>query len=178
MGTSVKKERPRRKGLRYGSFDYSSPGAYFVTICTHEKSCIFGRIVGGEMFLNDLGRVAEEAWRQVPVHFPEMRSDAWVVMPNHVHGIVFIAGRNTQEIESGSRQIQVPRALGAIVGGYKSSVTRRIRRMRPGFGTPVWQRGYYDRIVRDEDELNAIREYIADNPRLWGEDPNNPDTWR
>ena len=164
--------------MRYGSFDYSSSGAYFVTICTHEKSCIFGRIVGSEMILNNLGRVAEEMWQQVPVHFAEVRSDAWVVMPNHVHGNVFIAGRIAQEIQSGSQQIQAPRTLGAIVGGYKSAVTRRIRRMRPDFSTPVWQRSYYDRIVRDEDELNAIREYIAENPRLWGEDPNNPDTWR
>ena len=101
--------------MRDGSFDYSSPGAYFVTICTHEKSCIIGRIVGSEMILNDLGQVAEEVWQQVPVHFPDAATDAWVVTPNHVHGIVFIAGGDAQEIESESRKVQAPRALGTVV---------------------------------------------------------------
>ena len=168
---------PKRNEIRLKGADYSASGAYFITICTHEKTCIFGQIYNKEVRLNDLGRVANAVWDEVPLHFPQVQTDAWVVMPNHVHGIVFFRGSSSQSVEiipPPSRSGPVRHSLGRVVGAYKGTVARRIRRTAGDCRNPVWQRNYYDRIIRDEEELYQIRQYIVDNPRCWDEDRDNP----
>lgn len=182
-------ERPQRRSIRLQEFDYTRQGAYFVTICTRNQMCLFGEIMNGEMRMNDLGRVAQLLWEEIPAHFPQVETDAWVVMPNHVHGILVIArderathaerATHTERATHASplRASAGPpkRSLGAIVGSYKSAVSKRINQSRRTLGTPVWQRNYYDHVIRDDADLNRIRQYIIDNPAKWSEDRENPD---
>ena len=188
--------RHHRRSIRLPGYDYRQKGAYFVTVCTHERELLFEDPV--------LRRVAETVWQRIPRHFPHVRLDAWVVMPNHVHGIVTIVGdacRGEASPEATSAMQGVapagsysgweavagdasplrsraggvaPGSLGAIVGNFKSVTARRINRLRGTPGMPVWQRNYYEHIVRDERALNGIRQYIADNPAHWAWDRYNP----
>jgi putative transposase len=225
--------RHHRRSIRLPGYDYRSAGAYFVTICTHQRELLFEDPV--------LRRVAEALWQRIPRHFPHVQLDAWVVMPNHVHGILVIAGDTTRgeasqenvpstdpmvssgtesagqliagdasplrqrgagsspenvssmdviapgETDSAEQSIAgdasplrerptglAPGSLGAIVGNFKSVTARRINRVRGTPGAPVWQRNYYEHVVRDERALNAIRQYIADNPARWAWDTYNP----
>ena len=152
---------------------------------------MFGEIVNVEMRVNDIGRVAQLLWDEIPTHFPQVETDAWVVMPNHVHGVLVIA----HNVGAAHASVGAPhpsvgathasplpppsgppkRSLGAIVGSYKSAVSKRINQSRRTPGTPVWQRNYYDHIIRDDADLNRIRQYIIDNPAKWSEDRDNPD---
>jgi REP element-mobilizing transposase RayT len=154
--------RHHRRSMRLPAYDYRSAGAYFVTICTYERELLFEDPV--------LRRVAERLWQRIPRHFPHVRLDEWVIMPNHIHGILVIVGdplpRRASGVEAGS--------LGAIVGNFKSVAARRINRLRGTPGMPVWQRNYYEHVVRDEGTLKAIRQYIADNPAQWEWDTYNP----
>ncbi len=156
-------DRSRRNAPRLQGYDYTSSGAYFVTFCTHRRAWLF----------DDAGLrvIAEEEWPALPEGFTGIQLDEWVVMPNHVHGIVSIgagpaanAGRPT---------------LSAIVGTFKSRVAVRwlvwLREHAPDRPGRIWQRGYYDRIIRNERELDAVRRYIRDNPRRWAEDRENLD---
>jgi len=165
-------------------------GAYFVTICTQERACVLGEIVDGEMRLNDAGSIARRCWEEIPRHFPLVELDAFVVMPNHVHGIIVIHGRG----EASAITIHVaktpskpdasplrqrpngtqPGSLNAIVQNCKSISTRRMNAARSTPGTPVWQRNYHEHVVRNEGELVTIREYVLANPARWNEDENNP----
>jgi REP element-mobilizing transposase RayT len=151
-------------------------GAYFVTICTRERECLFGHVVNGEMRLNDAGEIARRCWEDIPDHFPLAELDAFVIMPNHVHGIIVVPGKGTACRALTSEQFGKP-AVGSvptIVRSYKSSVTRHMNLLRGAPGTPLWLRNYYEHIVRSEAELMAIREYILANPARWDEDENNP----
>ena len=123
-------------------------------------------------------------WEQSPTHFPLVETDAWVVMPNHVHGVILIAGSDTAVSPNAgathASPLQRPsgppkHSLGAIVGSYKSATSRRINELRHSRGVPVWQRNYYDHVIRDAKALNHIRQYIAENPARWADDPENPD---
>jgi REP element-mobilizing transposase RayT len=154
---------PRRKPIRHELRDYAEPGIYFVTICTWNRACLFGRVIDGSMSLSALGQAAHEAWLDIPTHHPGVEIDGFVVMPNHVHGILRI-GAAPSRGPSG-RGV----SLGTIVGSYKASVSRR-----GGGAQRVWQRGYYDHIVRDDRALERIRAYIAANPANWAEDAENP----
>lgn len=184
-----------RRSTRLRGWDYSTPGIYFVTICTHERQ---------NLFANDRFRqVVANAWQAIPNH-PHARHvdlDEWVVMPNHVHGILVLV-EEEGEAETGRGRGEAgrdggpfpsepslrpasplhraheadgvkPGSVGAIVGNFKSLAARRINNLRRTPGGRVWQRGYYDRIVRNERELNAIRQYIRNNPRRWTEDREN-----
>ena len=167
----------RRRSIRLPRFDYTQQGAYFVTVCTRNRSCLFGEIVNGEMRLNDIGRVAHRMWEEIPTHFPQVGIDAWVVMPNHIHGVIVIAGPPVGATHASPLQRPAgppKRSIGAIVGSYKSAVSKRINAMRGTPGASVWQRNYYEHIIRNESALNRIRQYIADNPARWSEDPENP----
>ena len=191
-----------RRSIRLRGYDYTQAGAYFVTIVTHCRELLFGNVVDGEMVLNPCGRVTATMWQRIPRHFPHVQLDEWVVMPNHIHGIIVITnlvhGRGDAFLvkhsdDSGSVHEDSPLALkisggecvapttglpsgslGAIVGNFKSVTTRRINRMRKTSGTSVWQRNYYERIVRNERELNAVRQYIYNNPANWLNDTENP----
>ena len=151
-----------RRSNRLKGFDYSLPGAYFVTLVTFSRACLFGKVSGEDLELNLLGQCAATILQTLPFHF-HIDLDEWVVMPNHVHAIFFIPGRTYPH---GT----MPASLGAIVQNYKSVSARNINAIRNTPGSVVWQRNYYDRIIRDDRELERVRGYILDNPRRWMED--------
>lgn len=171
-------DKHHRRSIRLKGYDYAKSGAYFVTICTQNRVCLFGAVANGEMQLNNAGQVAKRTWDALTEQFPSVRLDAFIIMPNHVHGIVmvgaqFIApshGFGTATINQGVMN-HAP-TLGEIVRAYKAASTRLIRQA----GTPdfAWQRNYYEHIVRDEESLNRIRQYILDNPARWEFDRENP----
>jgi len=163
----------RRRSIRLKGYDYACRGAYFVTACAHGKECIFD--------LPELRDAVEEAWRQIPVHFPNARPDESVVMPNHVHGIVWIVGANTVVGAQHAAPLPEPHtlavkpgSLGAIVRSFKAAAAKRVNEIRGTPGAAVWQRNYYERVIRNEDELGSIREYIHVNPLKWELDRENP----
>ncbi len=190
----------RRRSIRLPAYDYSEKGAYFVTLVTAGRTPSFGAIKDDVVSLSAIGRIVEEELRRSAEIRRELELDALVVMPNHVHGIVFLQSRfvggRQRDLASGrwGDQPVAPtgnvggttlrrfgsgdgpgrRSLGSFVGGFKAGSTTRINRHRETAGTPVWQRNYYERVIRDEDELERIREYVLDNPRRWAEDKHNP----
>ena len=151
---------PNRQSIRKRGWDYTAPGWYFVTINTHHGRALFGAVVNGRMVLSAAGRVAEECWRAIPEHFRPTALDAFVIMPNHMHGLL--------ELRPDPAAKRLP-TLGDVIGAYKSAVSRTIGRGRqlpaPSPGAIVWHRNYWDVIVRDEKALAAIRHYIRENPR-------------
>ena len=184
-----------RRSIRLPGYDYRSPGAYFVTLCVQGRECLLGEVVDGEMRLSEWGKIASHYWMRIPDHVNHVQLDAWVVMPNHLHGIVLIVGRgeaspgrsaSTDDLTPGGAKPQgkdiagdasplQSGSLGAIVGNYKSVSTRRINRVRGTPGIRFWQRNYWEHIIRDERSLNRIREYIQNNPARWAEDQLHPD---
>jgi len=176
-------QKHHRRSIRLKDYDYSQAGGYYVTIVVQGRECLFGEIVKREMFLNDFGKIADECWRSIPDHFPFVELGAYVVMPNHVHGIIVITdnGRgaallrpyNHPDINDNPHKINVkPGSLGAIVRSYKSAVSYRIHKEHNTTG--IWQRNYYEHILRDEKDLQNKADYIEANPSLWDEDDNNP----
>ncbi len=175
-------DRKYRKLIRLKDYDYSQPGAYFVTICTKDRECLFGEIVEGDLRLNQFGQLVSGIWNKITNHFPGVELDAFIAMPNHVHGILiitnYVGARHASplQIPKTSRGPK-PKSLSVIVGSYKSAVTKRINEIRGTPGKSVWQRNYYEHIIRTEEELNEIREYITDNPLKWELDEENPDVY-
>jgi putative transposase len=171
-----------RRSIRVKGYDYSHAGAYFVTLCTEGKRFLFGEIVADQMRTNGYGRVAHEEWWRAEKIRPGLRLDAWVVMPNHVHGIVFLPDpqrRGAQpcaptELAKPARLHRPPRSLASLVAQYKASSARKINALRGTPGAAVWQRGYYEHIVRNDADLERIREYISANPLRWPFDRENP----
>lgn len=162
---------PQRRSIRLSDYDYSRSGVYFITICAHERRCFFGEVVGEAIRLSQLGRIVEAECLRSPEIRREVELDAYVIMPNHLHGIVAIDQTvHIDAIEPRSRR----RSLGSFVNAFKATTTRRINELRATPGAAVWQRNYYEHIVRSEDELNRIREYIAINPAKWAADRENP----
>ena len=148
-----------RKSPRLQGYDYSQSGAYFVTICTHQRQYIFGTIQDGNMILNDYGNIATEHWYIIPDHYPDVELDAFIVMPNHVHGIICLDAERTN----------FKTVLGRVINAYKGAVTAGIRRLKLS-QVIFWQGRYHDHIIRNEDGLNQIRQYVISNPQLWYED--------
>jgi putative transposase len=168
--------RHHRRSIRLPGWDYRQGGAYFVTIATHERAHLFGKVVDGAMAVSDFGQIAVEEWERTAQLRPYVRLDAFMVMPNHVHGIVWIVDGDAvgaQRRCAPTPTNVLPRSLGAIIRAFKSIVTRRINQIRSTPGAPVWQRNYYEHIVRNERELNAVREYIQNNPVNWPADTEN-----
>jgi REP element-mobilizing transposase RayT len=153
-----------RHSIRLKGYDYSSQGAYFVTICSFEKKCIFGKVADGEMALNEYGKLVADEW----IKCGEIRQDVvlheFVVMPNHFHGIVFLHSDDeaTDCVRPKSSE------LGKMLAGYKAAVSSQLK--RSGFAGNVWQRNYYEHIIRNEEDLNSIIDYIAQNPLNWSKD--------
>ena len=181
---SYNPEKHHRRSIRLRGYDYTQPGAYFVTICTHDRICLFGRVVKEDMRLNEFGEIVRECWLMIPHHFPHTALDAFIIMPNHVHGIIWIVNAasddNVGATHASPLRLPSPRgpkrkSIGAIVGSFKSVVTKRINQKRGTPGLPVWQRNYYEHIVRNDESLNRIRQYIAENPLRWYLDHENPD---
>jgi REP element-mobilizing transposase RayT len=167
-------DKHHRRSIRLRGYDYAQGGGYFVTIVTRDRACLFGEIVDGEMRPNQFGRIVVDEWERSSKIRRELETDAFVLMPNHIHGIVIHSGgvgaTGRSPLQSGPRR----RSLGAFVGGFKSAITKRINESRETPGTPVWQRNYYEHIIRVENELDRIREYIANNPVQWEMDRENP----
>jgi len=146
---------------------------YYVTICTHRKDCVFGEIINRKMHLSPIGKVVSEYWKQIPNHHTDVALDEFVVMPNHVHGIVVIVGATHASPNSAKPGLK-PRSLGSTIGSFKSAVTKRVNEFHNSPDATFWQRNYYEHIIRDERELNLIRQYIASNPLQWELDRENP----
>ncbi|MDP2885287.1 MAG: transposase [Ignavibacteria bacterium] len=163
----------RRKAIRLRGYDYSQPGEYFVTICTKDREHILGKIEAGRMLLNGFGEIVALCWMDLPNHYPGVQADQFVVMPNHVHGIIVITERNL--VGEGSEPSPTTRRhpLSEIVRSFKTFSARRINECRGTPGLSVWQRNYYEHIIRDERSLERIRVYIVSNPERWVADENN-----
>jgi REP element-mobilizing transposase RayT len=145
--------------MRLRGYDYSQAGAYFVTCCTNMHRCALGTVTEGRVELSRAGAVAASVWESLPDHFRGVELDAFVVMPNHVHGIVVLPDMS---VGSGDRV-----TLGRVMGYYKYTSTRLINATRGTAGMPVWQRHYFDHIVRSYESLDRIRQYIENNPLRW-----------
>jgi putative transposase len=162
-----------RRSIRLKEFDYSQPGLYFVTIVTHQRKCVFGEVADGSVQLSEAGRVVNEMWHGLPERFPDASADLFVVMPNHVHVIVNVGAQFIAPGGAGEGAMNRAPTLGQIIRSVKAAATHRLRQTR-GLEF-VWQRNYYEHVIRDEEALNRIRQYILDNPTRWELDPENPD---
>jgi len=171
--------------MRLPDYDYTSPGVYFITLVTHRRSMLFGKIEHDLMILNDFGRIIEEEWEKssqirAPWEFP-----IHITMPNHFHGIVIIveaedhiirslpvAGHSCAPLQNRERRplYRLPRSLGSFIAGFKSSCTSRINTLRHTRGLPVWERDYYERIIENDEESDGLYEYIEANPSNWHTD--------
>ena len=191
----------KRKSIRLKNFDYSSQGLYFITICVHNRVCLLGDIINGKMVLNDAGRMINELYLKTPRQFKNTTLDEYQIMPNHLHGIIVITGEmdnppvgatlvvarlDQAGIKPDSRAGIKPAptenkiiTLGNIIGAFKSLTTHKYincvktKNWKP-FYKRLWQRNYYEHIIRNENDLNEIREYIKNNPQMWDRDRDNP----
>lgn len=162
-------QKHHRRSIRLKEYDYSQPSAYFVTIVVKDRDCPFGDVIDGEMKLSRAGEIVDEFWKQIPNHFQNAVLEEFVVMPNHLHAIVFI----TENVGAGSPRPYKP-TLGQIIGYFKYQSTKRINELRDTTGAPLWQRNYYEHIIRNEKELDRIRKYVIENPAHWSYDDENP----
>ena len=149
----------QRKSTRLKGYEYAQSGYYFVTLCTYERRCLFGKIEDFQFIPSGIGVLATNCWEQIPKHFPHVELDLFAVMPNHLHGIV--------QIRDSSKQ-----SLSTVINVYKSAVTRNAKTLQVEL--PIWQRSFHDKIIRDEASLLALRQYILDNPAQWQVDELNP----
>jgi putative transposase len=189
------KNKYRIESARLKGWDYLSPGAYFVTICTKNRECYFGEIVDGEMILSDCGKIAQINWQNVPDHFDNIALDEFVVMPNHIHGILDRRdainrvstndtntndtnknsgiARNSGHIKNGGvtghHNPMIHKNISRIIRWYKGHTSFEIRKFNPDF---AWQSRFHDHIIRDKNELKRIRQYIMDNTAHWKNDNN------
>ena len=152
----------RRRSIRLRGHDYSAPGVYFVTVCANTH--LFGRVRAREMILSQFGEIARDCWTSIPSHFPRVRLGAFVVMPDHVHGILMLRDSKTRVSAIGHMR---PGSLGTVVRSFKSAAAYRINSLRGTRIGGIWQRNYFDRIIRSRDELRDVRRYIRDNPARW-----------
>ena len=180
--TSTSNIHHRRNSIRLKEYDYSQAGMYFLTICAYERACLFGEIVDGAMRLNDAGRIVQTAWSALPEHYAHVALDGIVVMPNHVHGIIVLTPPHGQAVGAGfkpARTATTRHGLSEIVRAFKTFSSRRINANHGTHGTSVWQRNYWEHIIRDEPELAHIREYIHNNPAQWELDKLHPQSqWK
>jgi len=187
-GVKYDPAKHHRRSIRLRGYDYTQTGAYFVTICTHDRQCLFGEIVDGQMVLNDAGRMVETVWNEIPIHYYGVDIDAFQIMPNHIHGIVLLVGagpcacpHTVKPPRAGMGQPQgvAPTGLSLpdVMHRFKTMTTKRYidgvkQHKWPRFNGKLWQRNYWEHIVRDEQELFRIRQYIINNPAKWEMDRN------
>ncbi len=181
----------KRRSIRLKHFDYSQEGLYFITICCKNREHLFGKIVEGEMILNDIGEIAEKCWLEIPNHFPNVKLHSYIIMPNHVHGIIEIVTNvgaknfspqndecvenqhSPQNDEHRAKDISpqpkgTSKTVGSIVRGFKIGVTKWVRQNTDIY--QVWQRNYHEHIIRNENAYIKISKYIQNNPNNWNED--------
>ena len=174
----------QRRSIRLDSYDYSQPGVYFITLVTAERTERFGAIIEGEMRLSPVGQMVYREWYQLPERFSGLESTAFVLMPNHIHGVLSYCAKAPENQAASALQqtnisdVRLPQvargSLGAILRAFKSSTSLRYHRMRESDAGPLWQRNYYEHIVRNPAELERIYAYIVNNPCQWALDSENP----
>jgi len=188
------KNKYRIPSIRLPHWDYGWNGAYFITICTKNRACYFGALENGEMILSGIGRIALNFWKEIPNHFSFVVLDEFVIMPNHIHGIIIIDKRDNGKTNESTVLVETRHCLvstttpvqnrfrnpgsnniSSIVGSYKSVVSKNAHRINKIF---AWQPRFYDRIIRGEREFRRIRQYIRSNPQKWEYDSNNRDRLR
>lgn len=169
----------KRKSIRLRDYDYTSPGAYLVTVCTRGHDCLFGSVIDGRMKLNVAGRVVQSVWDELPDHYSNVETDAFVIMPNHIHGIiVLVDGIDRPDCPVGAgfkpapASVRLPvhtkrHGLPEIMRGLKTFSARNINTVRGTPGIPVWQRGYHEHVIRKTEDINRVRDYIMNNPLRW-----------
>ena len=189
-------QKHHRRSIRLQGYDYASAGAYYVTIVAWQRECLFGEVINKEMQLNKVGKIVEWEWLELPKRLSYISLGARMVMPNHLHGILFIhenvgatrQGQSMSQPKEQPLQIMIPEgidgsplprgskpaALGAIMAQFKSCVTKRIWKFPEFKETPIWQRNYYEHIIRNQTDLQNKTDYIEANPLLWDEDDENP----
>lgn len=178
-----------RRSIRLGGYNYAHPGAYFITVCAVRRGLLFGEISDGRVAEDGNGSIVRGCWLDLPNHYPHVSVDTFVVMPDHIHGIIVLretdgaggarAGLKPAPTGGGaSADVGVRHGLPEIVRALKTYSARRINLRRGTPGAPVWQRGYYERIIRNERELGRTRKYIASNPRNWRSDHEHNKTHR
>jgi len=155
-----------RRSIRLKEYDYSRPGAYFITICTHNREPLFGSIINSEMKSNLYGVFVSKRWNNLPRYYHHLETNAFVIMPNHIHGILVI--------KSDSRKMIKGQPISEIVRDFKTFSSRRINEVRGMSGTPIWQRNYWEHIIRNDDSFKRIYDYILTNPLRWHLDKENP----
>lgn len=182
-------QKHHRRSICLKNYDYSSAGAYFVTIVAWQRECLFGEVVNGEMRLSRYGEIVQKWWNEIPIHFPNVELGPFVIMPNHVHGIIFIVER--RGTASYSQGIPVPNdkiphltqggetpplpTLGQIVAYFKYQSTKETNLLdNTDTVAKFWQRNYYEHIIRNDKDLQNITDYIEANPFVWDEDDENP----
>ncbi|HTY21981.1 MAG TPA: transposase [Desulfomonilaceae bacterium] len=181
-------DRYHRRSIRLKDYDYSWTGAYFVTICVYERRCLFGGVEQGEMRLNPPGMMVANIWQDLNRRFPGVKTDARVVMPNHVHGIIWLVGAPlVGALDEGIRATTrvgnhkgCPFTVGDVIGAFKSITADEYidevkRNDWPPFSGRVWQRNYHEHVIHNAGALQAIRDYIEANPSQWATDPENPE---
>jgi len=200
-----------RRSIRLKGYDYTLPGAYFITLVTLHRDCLFGEIIDIVMRLNSTGKIIQSEWQRLAFHFQNIKLDAFMVMPNHLHGTIVIdtvratpkppsvfnpVGATHQQphetpdsntplpdrmtdsldgspLQTPHRSGPIPNSLGAMIGQFKSRATKRIWSLPEMDHSPIWQRNYYEHIIRNQTELENIQLYITENPRRWSEDQEN-----
>jgi len=177
MANRYNRDIHHRRSIRLKGYDYFRAGGYFVTICARDRECLFGEIMNGEMRPNEFGRIVRDEWVRSAEIRAEIELGEYVVMPNHFHGMVMVKCRGTARRAPTAEQFGKPvsGSLPTVVRSFKSAVTNHINAIRQSPGAPVWQRNYYEHIIRDDADYHRIAEYIADNPRRWAEDTLHPD---
>lgn len=196
MKSKFDPNKHHRRSIRLEGFDYSSEGAYYVTIVAQGRECLFGEIIDGEMHLNGYGEIVQKWWYEIANHFQNVELGAFVIMPNHVHGIIWIIDERRGEVlsprdnpnsdnlnlheypftnQGGETPPLRKPTLGQIVAYFKYQSTKEMNRIETDKAiTKFWQRNYYEHVIRDEKDLQNKTDYIESNPILWDEDDDNP----
>ena len=185
-------EKRHRRSIRLQNYDYSQAGVYFITICIHKKACVFGNVANGEMILNKQGRIVSECWHDLSNHFSGIESDTFTIMPNHLHGIIVLhncrglinqtltnkiptdQNRTNQTSTNWILMKNPEQTVGKIIRHFKARASKQ--QHDHGFYGFRWQRNYHEHIIRSENKLQRIREYIISNPGQWETDIENPDS--
>ena len=173
----------RRRSIRLRGFDYAYRGFFFVTICTHDKKPTLGKVIDYRSQLSTTGKLVEKCWREIPAHFPNVYLDEWIIMPNHIHGIIVIRFPRSDEVSNQGTACRAPTfhhdyepeafgkpvagSLATIVRSFKSAATKNVRQEFGAGVLPLWQRNYFEHVIRNEESMNNIRNYIWENPIHW-----------
>ena len=168
-----------RRSIRLRDYDYSWAGWYFVTLCTHGRECILGKAMNDSILETDLGKLVRETWAHLPNHYA-VELDDFVMMPNHIHGIIIIRDSTVGAIHESplrkdAKSKRRKMLLSKIIGRFKMTSAKRINLLRETPGRPAWQRGFYEHIIRNDTDLHRIRIYMKNNPLQWALDEENPE---